>query len=72
MQIVIKNATIFTTNLEDMVFGATLGTALFLIIGLMAFWLLTFLMGFAITFWVTLGAMQMFRPKRLTDQEAED
>ncbi|MFK8044085.1 MAG: hypothetical protein AB8B72_01220 [Crocinitomicaceae bacterium] len=55
-----------------MVFGATLGTALFLIIGLMAFWLLTFLMGFAIPFWVTLGAMQMLRPKRLTDQEAED
>ncbi|MFK8037756.1 MAG: hypothetical protein AB8B74_05660 [Crocinitomicaceae bacterium] len=55
-----------------MVFGATLGTALFLVIGLMAFWLLAFLMGFAIPFWVTIGAMQMLRPKRLTDQEAED
>lgn len=54
-----------------MVFGATLGTALFLIIGLMAFWLLTFLMGFALPFWITLGALQMLRPKRLTDEEAE-
>ncbi|MFD1551863.1 hypothetical protein [Putridiphycobacter roseus] len=54
-----------------MVLGATLGTALFLVIGLMAFWLLTFLMGFALPFWVTLGAMQMLRPKRLTEEEAE-
>ncbi len=55
-----------------MVLGATLGTALFLVIGLMAFWLLAFLMGFAIPFWVTVGAMQMLRPKRLSDQEVED
>ena len=54
-----------------MVFGASLGTALFLIIALMAFWLLAFLMGFVIPFWVTLGALQMLRPKRLTDEEAE-
>ncbi len=51
--------------------GATLGTALFLIIGLMAFWLLTFLMGFVIPYWVTVGAMQMLRPKRLSEKEAE-
>lgn len=55
-----------------MVLGASLGTALFLVIGLMAFWLLAFLMGFVIPFWVTIGAMQMLRPKRLSDQEAED
>ena len=58
-------------NYTIMVFGASLGTALFIIIGLMAFWLLVFLMGFVIPFWVTLGAMQMLRPKRLTDEEAE-
>jgi hypothetical protein len=55
-----------------MVLGATLGTSLFLIIGLMAFWLLVFLMGFALPFWVTLGALQMLRPKRLTEEEVED
>ena len=51
--------------------GTSLGIALFLIIGLMAFWLLVFLMGFAVPYWVTIGAMQMLRPKRLTDEEAE-
>ncbi len=54
-----------------MTLGATLGTALFIIIGLMAFWLLAFLMGFVLPYWASLGAMQMLRPKRLTDEEAE-
>lgn len=46
---------------------ASLGLALFLVVGLMAFWILVFLMGFIIPYWVTLGAMQMLRPKRLVD-----
>jgi len=46
---------------------ASLGLALFLVVGLMAFWILFFLMGFIIPYWVTLGAMQMLRPKRLVD-----
>lgn len=48
---------------------ASLGLALFLVIGLMAFWVLVFLMGFIIPYWVTIGAMQMLRPKRLLDKK---
>ena len=44
-----------------------LGIALFLCIGLMAFWVLAFLMGFALPFWLTLGAVEMLRPKRLKE-----
>ena len=51
--------------------GVALGTALVIIVGLMAFWLLAFLMGFAVPYWVTIGAIQMLRPKRLTEEEAE-
>jgi len=51
--------------------GVSLGIALFLCVGLMAFWLLAFLMGFAIPYWVTIGAVNMLRPKRLTEEEAE-
>ena len=43
--------------------------ALFLIIGLMAFWCLTFVLGFAVPYWLTIGAVEMLRPKRLTDEE---
>jgi len=55
-----------TTKLINLIM-ASLGLALFLIVGLMAFWILVFLMGFIIPYWVTLGAMQMLRPKRLVD-----
>ena len=50
---------------------ASLGLALFLVIGLMAFWVLVFLMGFIIPYWVTIGAMQMLRPKRLLEKKAD-
>jgi hypothetical protein len=43
------------------------GIALFLCIGLMAFWVLAFLLGFAVPFWLTLGAVEMLRPKRLKE-----
>ena len=46
-----------------------LGIALFLIIGLMAFWCLAFLLGFAVPYWLTLGAVEMMRPKRLRETE---
>ena len=50
----------------------TLGFALFLLIGLMAFWMLAFVLGFAVPFWLTIGAVQMLRPKRLLDNEEEE
>ncbi|MDG1915053.1 MAG: hypothetical protein P8I55_10750 [Crocinitomix sp.] len=48
-----------------------LGFALFLLVGLMAFWMLAFVLGFAVPFWLTLGAVHMLRPKRLLDEEEE-
>ena len=44
-----------------------LGFALFLIIGLMAFWVLAFLLGVAVPMWITLGTIEMLRPKRLVE-----
>ncbi|UKN03528.1 hypothetical protein K6119_08370 [Paracrocinitomix mangrovi] len=44
-----------------------LGFALFLCIGLMAFWVLVFLMGVALPLWITLGSIEMLRPKRLVE-----
>ncbi|WP_157454064.1 hypothetical protein [Crocinitomix catalasitica] len=49
-----------------------LGFALFLLIGLMAFWLLAFVLGFAVPMWLTIGTMHMLRPKRLTDSEEDE
>ena len=49
-----------------------LGFALFLLVGLMAFWTLAFVLGFAVPFWLTIGAMDMLRPKRLLDSEDEE
>jgi hypothetical protein len=44
-----------------------LGFALFLCIGLLAFWVLTFLLGVMLPMWLTLGAVEMLRPKRLIE-----
>lgn len=44
-----------------------LGLALFLCIGLMAFWVLAFLLGFAVPMWITIGTIEMLRPKRLVE-----
>ena len=44
---------------------------MFLILGGMAFWLLLFLLGFAVPFWITLGAIDQIRPKRVFDEEDE-
>ena len=48
-----------------------LGFCLFLIIGLMAFWSLAYLLGVILPLWVTLGSMQMLRPKRLVESADE-
>ena len=47
-----------------------LGFSLFLLIGLLAGWVLAFLLGFVVPYWITLGSLEMLRPKRLTEDEA--
>ncbi|MBU2018250.1 MAG: hypothetical protein KJ941_01280 [Bacteroidetes bacterium] len=50
-----------------------LGLALFLLIGGMAFWMLVFLMGFILPFWITLGVFQQLQPKKIfEDDEAAE
>lgn len=44
-----------------------LGFALFLCIGLLAMWVLVFLLGVAVPMWITLGSLEMLRPKRLKE-----
>lgn len=46
-----------------------LGIATFLLLGGMAFWVLVFLLGFAVPFWITLGVFDKIRPKRVFDEE---
>ncbi|WP_343747091.1 hypothetical protein [Fluviicola sp.] len=45
------------------------GIVLFLLIGGMAFWMLLFLMGFVLPFWITLGIGQQMRPKRVFEKD---
>lgn len=45
------------------------GIVMFLLIGGMAFWLLVFMLGFILPYWITLGAMEKLRPKRIHDEE---
>ena len=47
------------------------GIVLFLFIGGMAFWLLLFLMGFAVPYWITLGVFEKMRPKRILEDTEE-
>lgn len=47
------------------------GIVTFLLIGGMAFWLLVFLLGFVVPYWVTLGAFEMLRPKRIYEDTEE-
>ncbi|MNE00527.1 hypothetical protein D3C87_04460 [compost metagenome] len=47
------------------------GIVLFLLIGGMAFWMLLFLMGFVLPFWITLGINQQMRPKRVFEKDDE-
>lgn len=47
------------------------GILLFLLIGGMAFWMLLFLMGFILPFWITLGVFEKMRPKRIFEEDKE-
>jgi uncharacterized membrane protein YedE/YeeE len=47
------------------------GIVMFLLIGGMAFWMLLFLLGFAVPFWITLGVFEKMRPKRILEDEEE-
>ncbi|MBT5439336.1 MAG: hypothetical protein HOK92_09065 [Flavobacteriales bacterium] len=48
---------------------STFGIVLFLLIGGMAFWMLLFLMGFILPYWITLGIFEHLRTKRVLDDE---
>ncbi|MDG1741121.1 MAG: hypothetical protein P8H43_00925 [Crocinitomicaceae bacterium] len=41
------------------------GIVIFLLIAGMAFWMLLFLMGFILPFWITLGVFDIMKPKRI-------
>jgi len=45
------------------------GIVLFLMIGGMAFWMLLFLMGFVLPFWITLGIFEKMQPKRIFEED---
>ena len=48
------------------------GIFLFLLIGGMAFWMLLFLLGFVLPYWITLGAIEQLIPKKVFDEEEEE
>ena len=48
------------------------GIVLFPLIGGMAFWMLLFLMGFILPYWITLGVFEKMRPKRIFEEETEE
>ncbi|HRP53481.1 MAG TPA: hypothetical protein PLI97_08235 [Fluviicola sp.] len=47
------------------------GIVLFILIAGMAFWMLLFLMGFVLPFWISLGIGNAIRPKRVFEKEEE-
>lgn len=51
---------------------STFGIVLFLLIGGMAFWMLVFLMGFILPFWITLGVFEKMRPNRIYEDETAE
>ena len=50
---------------------STFGIVMFLLIGGMAFWMLFFLLGFILPYWLTLGLLEQLRPKRIFDEETK-
>ncbi|MEJ6776510.1 MAG: hypothetical protein QNK85_04215 [Crocinitomicaceae bacterium] len=46
-----------------------LGIVIFLLIGGMAFWMLLFLLGFIVPYWITLGVFEKMQPKRIYEEE---
>lgn len=49
-----------------------LGLAAFLLFGGMAMWMLVFLMGFVLPYWITLGVFQQMKPKRIFEDNNEE
>jgi len=45
------------------------GIVIFLLVGGMAFWLLFFLLGFIVPYWITLSVFEKMRPKKIYDEE---
>lgn len=50
---------------------STFGIVMFLLIGGMAFWMLLFLLGFILPYWLTLGLFEQLRPKRIFEEKEE-
>jgi hypothetical protein len=50
---------------------STFGIVMFLLIVGMAFWMLFFLLGFILPYWLTLGLFEQLRPKRIFDEEGK-
>ncbi|MBW7867417.1 MAG: hypothetical protein H3C31_03720 [Brumimicrobium sp.] len=48
------------------------GIVMFLLIAGMAFWLLLFLMGFILPYWITIGTKELLRPKKVFDEEIKE
>jgi len=48
------------------------GIVLFLLIGGMAFWMLLFLLGFIVPFWISLGIAQQMRPKKVFEKDSDE
>ena len=50
----------------------SLGVVAFLLIGGMAFWMLLFLLGFAVPFWATLGLFETLKSRKVSDEEDDE
>ncbi|MCE2712287.1 MAG: hypothetical protein LW688_07080 [Cryomorphaceae bacterium] len=48
------------------------GIVLFLLIAGMAFWMLLFLLGFIVPFWITIDIFERLRPKRIFETKEEE
>jgi cytochrome c biogenesis protein CcdA len=51
---------------------AALGVVAFLLIGGMAFWMLLFLLGFAVPYWATLGLFESLKSRKVSDKEDDE
>lgn len=49
-----------------------LGVVIFLLIGGMAFWMLLFLLGFAVPYWATLGLFETLKGRKMSDEEDDE
>ena len=50
---------------------STFGIVLFLLIGGMAFWMLLFLLGFILPYWLPLGLFELLRLKHIIEEKEE-